>query len=755
MPTSFPQPLTSFVGRDWELRELADLLPRHRLLTLVGAGGCGKTRLAIELVRRQPGLPTDRIWFVDLAAVENPAYVEAVIATAVGVVPSGEDVSGPIARRLSEGPCLLVLDTCEHLLEPSSSVVSRLLGESESLTVIATSRQPLEVEGELRWTVPSLTFPEGGRVLTLAELQKLESVRLFVDRARLTRPSFKLDAKNAAAVSAICARLDGIPLAIELAAAWVRVLAPEEISRRLEKGFELLTAGRGANPRHQTLDSALRWSHDLLADVDRILLHRLAVFAGTFDVAACEDVCGGATLGREGVVHALARLVDQSMVEVVAAETRFRLLDTIRDYARVRLAESDEAAKYDRRHALYYLGIADEAYRRLRGPGRLEWQNRLELESANLRKALEWANSHDPDTALRLAYLVAPHLVNMMGGDVQQADAWLDRALANSAASSKFRGWALNERGWVAWRQGDVATAETHWKAALETFRLAGDDKGMGEAFSQLGEIAGARGDLPRSRRWLEEGLAYSRHAGDEWMAAYARFYLGLLAIREGHPAVALASLAQSLGVWRSMGDDFMTAYPIAMLGFAALELNDLPEARSRFEEALAITQSHRYDWGNAVLLQFFGALAVALKDPHRALLLLSAADAAFERNRSAPSPFFRPALEPWLKQAQKAVPPMDVAALRAEGRRMTVDQAIALIESMPRAEPPPPGGLSRREVQVVELVARGLASKEIAAHLHISTRTVDTHVDHIRAKLGLRSKAQIAAWAIEHGLRT
>jgi predicted ATPase/DNA-binding CsgD family transcriptional regulator len=755
MAQGLPQPLTSFIGREWELGELGELLRRHRLLTLVGAGGCGKTRLAVELARRTPEYRAGRVWFIDLAAVQHSEFLDQVVATTVDSRPTGnEDVSQALIRRISEGPGLLLLDTCEHLVGACSALVERLLRECPPLSVLATSRQPLGIGGELRWTVPSLSLPESGREVSMDELASLESVQLFMARARLVRQKFTLDASNSQAVAAICICLDGIPLAIELAAAWARVLAPAQILARLDQRFTLLGTARGLNPRHQTLEDAVRWSFDLLNDADRVLLRRLGVFTGSFEVAACEEICADDALPRERVLPTLTELVDQSMVEVAAAETRYRLLDTIRDYARTRLNESGELATYSRRHANFFLRVADEAYRKLRGPGRLEWQIRLELEAPNLRQALDWADKHDDEVAVRLAYLVAPfHLMRMTGSDLKQADAWLERALTSSGGSSSNRAWALTERGWLAWRRGDVAAAESHWSEALEAFREAADHRGMGEALTQLGETAGARGDLSKSKRWLYEGLTHSRLAGDHWMVAYALLYLGILAIREKRPSAALEPLSESLNTWQRVGDHLMTAYPIAMLGLASLELRDLSSARSRFEQALEISQSHSYAWGNAVLLQLFGALALAVGDANRAILLMSSADAEFGRIRSVPSPLLVPTMQSWLAAAYKAVPVVDAEALKGEGSRLTFQQAIQLINDLPRDKAAPPGGLSRREAEVAALVARGLASKEIAAQLNISSRTAETHVDHIRTKLKLKSKAQIAAWAVEHRL--
>src|SRR5258708_4190205 len=743
-----PQPLTRFIGREWELRELEEVLARDGLLALGGGGGCGKTRLAIELARAQTQFGTDRVWFVDLAPIQSQEVLEAWVAAATG---ARADVAGDLTRavtaRLSEAPCLLVLDTCEHLVHACADFVASLLAGSRPVTVLATSRQTLKVPGELRWVVPSLSSPAADGPASIAEVQKSESVQLFVDRGRLVRPNFNLDTRNVSAVASICRQLDGLPRAIELASAWTGMLAPDQIAARLTERFDLLKSSATVTSRHQTLERTVDWSFDLLSPPAQLLLKRLSVFASSFDVAACERVCADELIQSEDVLHRLAELVDQSIVEVLT-DDRYRLPDTIREYARARTESPAEIEALQKRHASHFVQVAEDAYRQLRGPGRRPWQERLDIEAANIRKALEWADSHDASMALRLAYLVAPfHMVRMSGSDVQQADAWLARALSKAPKNSRVLGWALTERGWLAWRQGDIAAAERHWTDALKAFRAAADDKGMGETLTQLGEIAGTRGDLTRSKRLLGEGLAHSQNAGDAWMVAYARLYLGILAIRLKQPAAAIEPLTESLDGWSAVGDQLMVAYPTALLGLAALELRDLAAARSRFEAAFQLTRSHRYEWGNAALLQMFAALCVALRDPSRALLLMSAADSIFDRIRSKPSPFLEPTMTAWLKRARESVTTIDRDALATKGRELTVEQAAELVRSIPAVKRKPPGGLTEREIEVARLVAQGFASKDIARQLNISARTAETHMDHVRAKRGVRSRAQVAAW--------
>ncbi len=542
---SLPKPLTSFIGRSWELDELTELLRRHRLVTLVGAGGCGKTRLAVELATR---LCRERVtYFADLGFVDQAEFVLPVVASAAGARGSSSaQLHDALFEVMGREDPLLVLDTCEHLVIPAAELAAELLRACPGLRLVATSRQALGVEGELAWTVPSLSVPEPGRSWTLDDLGGLESVQLFVERARLADSGYALTEENADAVARICALLDGIPLALELAAAWSRLITPAQIVERLDERFAFLTrAPRAAVPRHRTLKAAVDWSYERLSRPEQTLLRRLSVFAGSFDIDSCESVCLGKGLPEQRLLGVLAALVDKSMVEVLPGAARYRLLDTIRQYAHDRLLESDEAAALARQHAMRFLDLANAAYPKLRGPERLAWQNRLEAEAANLRKALEWAQVNDIEMAVRLGYLLAPfQMVRMTAGDVHEAEEWLDRALASGSANRAGRAWALTERGWLAWRQGNIAAAERHRTVALGLHRDGDDLKGIGEVLSQLGEIAGARGQWARAKSLLEEGLASSRSAGDAWMAAYTLFYLGLLEVRSGRAGRARPLLA-------------------------------------------------------------------------------------------------------------------------------------------------------------------------------------------------------------------
>jgi predicted ATPase len=408
-PHNLPAPRSSFVGREQQIEEVKRQLAQTRLLTLTGVGGSGKTRLALEVARDLIEAYPDGVWLVQLAPLSEEVLVPKAVAEALGVIERpGESLTDTLAEVLGSRQLLLVVDNCEHLIEAIARLVDALLDSCPRLRILATSREALGLEGEARWLVPPLSVPEVGRTMSSEELGAYESVRLFVERARRHDPSFSSSPKNAPTVAKICRMLEGIPLAIELAAARVGTLSLEQISERLEGTLDLLTrGGRTAAPRHRTLRGALDWSYELLSEPEIVLFRRLSVFAGGWTLAASEAVGMGGSVEEEDVLDLLSGLVDKSLVVPGGGDqggVRYRMLEPVRQYAREKLEEGDEAEQVRRRHADFFRTLAEEAEPELWGPEDARWLNRLELEHDNMRGALSWSLEWgEPELALRLA----------------------------------------------------------------------------------------------------------------------------------------------------------------------------------------------------------------------------------------------------------------------------------------------------------------------------------------------------------------
>jgi predicted ATPase len=391
-PHNLPSELSSFVGREKELSEVKRLLADTRLLTLTGSGGCGKTRLALAAATDLLEEFEEGVWMVELAPLADPALVPQAVASTLGVREQpGRSPTETLSDYLSSKQVLLVLDNCEHLIEACAVLAEALLHSCPELRILATSREALGITGEVAWLVPSLSLPDLRHLPEIESLPRYESARLFVERTTAVKPTFALTERNATAVAQVCYRLDGIPLAIELAAARAKVLSVEQISERLDDCFRLLAAGsRTAMPRHRTLHATMDWSHDLLPDEEQTLFRRLSVFAGGFTLEAAESVCAGKDLQRDEVLELLSHLVDKSLVAVWEkdGETRYRLLETVRQYGREKLSESGEEGHLWERHAGYYLALAAKAEPELKGAGQVEWLQRFEWEHDNLRAAI-------------------------------------------------------------------------------------------------------------------------------------------------------------------------------------------------------------------------------------------------------------------------------------------------------------------------------------------------------------------------------
>jgi predicted ATPase len=658
-----PQQLTSFIGRERELAEAATLLAGSRLLTLTGAGGCGKTRLALQLAGQLLGDFSDGVWPVELAVLGEPELIGPAIAQALGTqLASDRAPEVALAGHIGDRQQLLLLDNCEHLIEPVAHLVQALLGHCPRLTVLATSREALRVPGEVTWRVPSLSLPKLGERSRSAP--EAESVRLFTVRAGQAAPGFELDDENAVAVETLCHRLDGMPLAIELAAARVSVLTPAQIVERLDDSLALLSGGsRTAMTRQQTLRATLAWSFDLLEPDERILARRLAVFAGSFGLEAAEDICAEDLLQRQEVVALLSRLIDKSLVHVEEGrgDHRYRLLETVRQYAAERLEEAGESDAFARRHRDWYVELAESDPTPLGDFPARDRLRRLDLERDNLRAALASALADDPQVALRLA--VALWRFWLMRGYLAEGYRWLDASLAAAPEHTADRARALLASCLVGMRRGVHARLHEFGAESIAIFAKLGDHGGMFDAIevstacraivSGPADIEALLGehetlhvdDLPAARppTWAAHTRAIAAWFRCEYPQARQQFELALKfagdLLADERPALwplsyAVITVAPEAGyplllqedtaiVGRRVGGEAAVAYILGNLAVVDRVQGDFDRAGELIEESLARFQALADVQGEAFALGALGNLARSSGDFERGRELL------------------------------------------------------------------------------------------------------------------------------------
>jgi predicted ATPase/DNA-binding SARP family transcriptional activator/DNA-binding CsgD family transcriptional regulator len=762
---NLPVPRTSFVGREREKVEVKRLLVMTRLLTLTGAGGSGKSRLALQVARDLAGLYPDGVWLVELAALTHGALVPQVVAEILGV---HEQPNRPLTATLAEDlrakKMLIVLDNCEHLIEACARLTDVLLGSCSGVCVLATSRESLNVAGEVVWSVPPLSVPDVERPLTVEGLRIYESVRLFMERALRRTSAFVLTTDTTSAVAEICQQLDGMPLAIELAAAQVGTLAVGQISQRLGDSLRLLTGGeRTALPRQQTLRGTLDWSYDLLSEPEKRLFCQLSAFAGGWTLEAAEAV--GVCVEGETVLDLLRTLVGKSLVVLEVAEdgsVRYTLLEPVRQYAREKLEESGEAGAIRRRHAAFFLALAEEAEPELKGAGQEAWLERLEAEHDNFRAALSWTMEQgEAELGLRLSTaLVEFWHLHVYHSEAQQ---WLEVALAEEGASPSVRMKALERAGFLAWEQGDYERAVALSEEALTLARRLGDEAVAASALLNLGGVAMSQMEVGRASALLEEAVALRRASGDDWGLAHALFTLGMVAIVRRDHARAMTLHEESLALARKMRDEVGIVRALGQGALTALVRGDLRRVDELNKATLEL--SRRLGIGHYAVscLNTFGASAALQGHSVRAVRLWAAEESLREAigipHMPAELSFFGPYVDVVRTQLGEA----EWERAWREGQRMSMEEAIeyALAQgeeptqtTAPTEEGPSIStqttALTRREVEVAALVAQGLTNRLIATELSISEHTVANHVAKILRKLGLDSRSQITAWVIE-----
>ncbi len=724
---ALPTQLDSFVGRDDELAEVGRLLTQARLLTIVGPGGAGKTRLAMELAARVGAAGSDQIWLVDLTSVGGDVPAQ-VVAAAIGIrAAPAEGLLEAVAAVLDK-PGLLVIDNCEHVVDEAAALVDALLRRCPALRALATSQEVLGVPGEV-------VFPLGG-LAVVATPRPSGAVRLFSDRARESRPDFVLTPLAAAEVAQICARLDGLPLCVELAARWVRSLSTTEILRRLDDRFALLTSSARTVPeRHRSLRAVVEWSYHLLDERERAALRCLAALPGGFDLDGAAAVIGDAD-----ALHLVDQIQAKSLLvrtETARGTTRFRLIESIRLYAEERLVATGEVDAVHERATAWLTSLcaplADEVFQNE------PLLSRIDEERDNLVPAIERALADGDSRASMLATGLAACWRRL---------GWVDRGRALLERVPNRDVTAVNLAAFLVYDQGDYELARKLANEVVDTERSRGASVPVIRALLTLSFVADDLGDYATTERHLAECVRLAEKLGRPMVTMMLRQNLAWAVLQSGDMARAEAMLAELLPVFRRIAPEpAMLSGMLHTLGVLALKSGDLDRAERYFREDVAVSPKDLL--GIRYGLDGLAVVAAARGDGERALRLAAAVEALAEGSPPMIGVGWKQEVEEAIERARVAFGAARADVAWGEGGRLTVEEVTRY--ALHGAWPAGDGGehaLSPREREVARLVADGLTNREIAGRLGLSSRTVDSHLEHIRTKLGLRSRAQVAAWA-------
>ena len=792
---NLPIQLTSFVGREREIEQLTGLLAKSRLLTLVGAGGVGKTRLGLEVAEHVLDEYKDGAWFVELGSLYEPQLVVHKVSATLGLRGGGEKSSIEVLKEyLHLKDVLLVLDNCEHLLQVCAELVAELLLFCPNLRVLASSREPLGVPGETIYQVPPLSTPNLEQPLDQDSLERSEAAQLFIERARSYQPAFQVEEDTAPAIARICHLLDGIPLAVELAAARVRVLSPPQIADHLQGSLNYLAAGaRTVAARQQTLQGSIDWSYDLLSEGEQMLFRRLGVFAGRFVLEDVEAVCSGNNapgIGVDGasgsgdfqiphsipystgILDTLSSLVDKSLVRVTPDwEASYRMLNPIQRFAWRKLSESGEKDPLRNWHLAYYLRLAQKGQPLIKSAEQSVWLKRFELEVDNIRAALDWSlESRELDTGLRLASELGEFW--WRHGYYSEGLEWLNRLLAKYKPEDRVCARALIVAGRLAREIGVYEQADSFCKQSLRLSQELDYQEGIAESLRLSGILAHYLGERELAIELLEKSLALHRYLGYEWYVASNLLYLADIRMRDGENEQADIMYRESLFLFRKLEDKWGIAFALGELGDLARFQGDYEQAMIFNRESLELFTEQGYRVDIAFSLEALAMIYNEQRRYHLAARLWGCAEYLRESIHSSMPPIYQKDFTEYMEAARSALGAEAFNDAWREGRSLTLEGATALamqpspgeldipaspvVDGLPSLKLPDSAeqyGLTRREVEVLRLVASGLTDAQVAEKLFISPRTVSKHLQSIYGKIEVNSRSAATRFALEHDI--
>jgi predicted ATPase/DNA-binding CsgD family transcriptional regulator len=811
MSTNLPVQLTSFVGRKQELAEVERLISTSHVVTLTGAGGCGKTRLALRVAGETPDRFGDGVWWVELAVLSDPTLLPQAILQALRLPESPSRTSlDLLADYFQAKHSLLILDNCEHIIDACARLVSHLLQSCPQLNIIVTSREALNIDGELAWIVPSLQIPTIQSSSTISDLEQYDAVRLFVARASIIAPDFALTKQNVDAVIKICQRLDGMPLAIELAASRIKVLQVEQIAERLDNALQLLTQGKRTAPsRHQTLRATMDWSYHLLSEAEKKLFQRLAVFAGGFTLEAAEAICAGDGVKPGDILEIVASLVNKSLLVLVEwnigfqapaeGSLRYRFLEPVRQYAREKLAESGEEMFIRDRHLSYLHDWIQTTETKLYMAEQLIQLAKLDQDLDNIRAALQWALRIQPAIALRM--VTALTLFWNVRGYTTEGRRWGEQALQQTEQDltpevQGARARALITVAFLTMTQGDYQTTSDLIGQAIPVLRTQNDQLGLARALfvqstvmSFLGQpsvvrsaaeesfeigvqlddpfilsitsaiMAGALfrvGEMMIARRFMEEALTSSRRFGSPMALAFSLWGAGMGAFSQGNLKTAHAYIEESLALFRQVGDKHRTNMTASGLAQILYAMGNMREAEKLYVEAIRGWWNYGQLGGMARCIECLAFIAIAENRDKQAARWLGAAETVRKTSHAEMITNEQEEYQREMAILRGRMNVNDFTSSWSEGQALTFQQVIVEVEQLPiasEAKIQTPNALTPRELDVLRLLVQGLSDTQIAEQLVVSRRTVTTHLTTIYSKFGVNSRSAAIRHPLDYNL--